>query len=364
MGQARKIVKPKIKILSIDGGGIKGIIPCVILNYIREKLGFPLTSVFDLFAGTSTGGIIALGLTVPDENKIYNKYEPEDLLKLYVEHGKKIFNYRLKEKRKTVKEKMVGMFDKGLVDEPFDEKYLELLLKEKFGETKLSDCLSNVLITSFDIQKTQTLYFLSRTAKEERDKLLSEVARSTSAAPTFFKPAKMELEKGDYLGLIDGGVFANDPSILAYCEAKELWKRGEESKTVTSKMEDLPIRPFDDDLPFFMLSIGTGKTEKSIHVTEAKNFLSMDWAPHLLKSIFMDAVAENTHFTMQHLLPPYKNGQQRYWRIQVEVPIENSDMSNTSDENIKKLVDIAEQWVKKEENKEKLEKIITILKES
>jgi len=365
MEHSEKIIKPKIKILSIDGGGIKGIIPCVILKYIREQLGVPLTSVFDLFAGTSTGGIIVLGLTKPKKETLYNELEPEDMLNLYVKHGKEIFNHRLEQKTKTFKEKVIGIFNKELVQESFDTKNLELLLKVKFGETKLSDCLSNVLVTSFDIQKNQTVYFLSRTAKGDHDQLCRNVARYTSAAPTYFKPVRMELGVGEQLGLIDGGVFANNPSILAYCEAKELWKRSDENKTLNSKMQDLPIEAYDDDFPFFMLSIGTGQTKRSISVEEAENFSTMDWAPHLLKSIFMDSVAENTHFTMQHLLPPYKHGQQRYWRIEIEeLPIENSDMCNTSDENINKLVDLAYNWINKKENNDSLNKIINVLKET
>lgn len=85
---------PKFKILSIDGGGIRGIIPCVILKAIQAQLqNAPLANYFDLIAGTSTGGIITLGLTTKKPNDT-KPYTATDLLELYVNEGSTIFNGR------------------------------------------------------------------------------------------------------------------------------------------------------------------------------------------------------------------------------------------------------------------------------
>src|ERR1700685_3528229 len=87
-----------VKILSIDGGGIRGIIPAIILSHIEKLLQKPIAKLFDLIAGTSTGGILALGLTKPDA-KGEPQYSAADLASLYVSEGARIFSrsfwYRL-----------------------------------------------------------------------------------------------------------------------------------------------------------------------------------------------------------------------------------------------------------------------------
>lgn len=79
-----------IKILSIDGGGIRGIIPALILAEIEQRTGKPICQMFDLIAGTSTGGILALGLTRPDDTG-QPAYRAEDLVRLYKTEGPVIF---------------------------------------------------------------------------------------------------------------------------------------------------------------------------------------------------------------------------------------------------------------------------------
>ncbi len=87
------MAQAKFKILSIDGGGIRGIIPCTILKFIEEQTNQPISKSFDLISGTSTGGIIALGLAAPD-NYWQNAYKVDDLLSLYKDNGWEIFYSR------------------------------------------------------------------------------------------------------------------------------------------------------------------------------------------------------------------------------------------------------------------------------
>jgi patatin-like phospholipase/acyl hydrolase len=348
-------MKPKYKILSIDGGGIRGIIPCTILKFLEENTGNSISDMFNVIAGTSTGGIIGLGLTLPDEYG-RNKFSAKDMLDLYLGHGEEIFPA----KRKDILSRISG----ALFDKPYDASGIEGLLKEYFGDSKLKDALTNLLITTYAIEEGKPFYFSSRLAQTDENEniLYREVARSTSAAPSYFKPSMVPGPNGDY-AFVDGGVFANNPSILAYCEAKELWKATNKPKAElapdNSKGFGAVVTADDHDLPFYMLSIGTAYTTCKIKVAEVEKYRNIQWAEPMLSDVFSRSVAESTHYTMQYLLPPYTGGTQRYARLNMEIADDVSQMDNVSKENMEKLADIGNNFVK--QNKDQLLKICEII---
>jgi len=342
--------KPKFKILSIDGGGIRGIIPCIILEFIESQIG-SLSDTFDLMAGTSTGGILTMGLATPNKNGD-NAFYANDILELYVNHGDAIF-----ERRSTNwLNKLMG-WNKHvnlISQQPYKIENLEKLLEEKFENVKLSETLTDLLITAYDIEKGKAFYFLSRLAYEEESEnfMIKEVARSTSAAPTFFTPSILNSSNDDKLALIDGGVFANNPSILAYAEAKELWKR-RGKKLLSPNQEEKSfsyVTPDNNDFPFFMLSLGTGYFKKSVPVNKAKKWKTINWIQPLLSDVFMRSVSESTHYSMQYLLPDYNDATPRYRRFNIEIPEKNSQMDDSSKDNIDCLCSIARRFVKDKED--------------
>jgi uncharacterized protein len=354
------MTKHQFKILSIDGGGIKGIIPCMILDYIEKKVNTNrISDNFDLFAGTSTGGIIALGLTTkkPNENTPYTAAE---MLDLYEQHGKDIFKERAEAQHRYW---FIGKSELG--QKPYTATPLESLLNQKFYDAKLSDSVKDIIITSHDIITAMPFYFQSRLAKIEKtnntqpvieNHFIKTVARSTSAAPTFFNPSEVDID-GQKTALVDGGVFANNPALIAYGEAKELWRISKKKKK--TKSSNANTTEDNDDLPFFMLSIGTGNTKKSISLEDVKDKITKNWLEHLLKNVLMEGVAESTHYVMQHILPNYEGGEPRYIRLNVDIPEEYSQMDNISDENIEALKNIAEAYIN--QNKEKLSLIADII---
>src|SRR5688500_15860256 len=133
---------PKFRILSIDGGGIRGVIPCLILQYIEEATGRPISDLFNLIAGTSTGGIISVGLTKAEANQ-QNSFSAEQMLELYVKFGKDIFSDRPRDILSWVSAKLFG--------KPYDSQDMEQLLERYFGEVKLKDSLAPVLVTTYDL---------------------------------------------------------------------------------------------------------------------------------------------------------------------------------------------------------------------
>jgi predicted acylesterase/phospholipase RssA len=346
---------PEYKILSIDGGGIRGIIPCAILKFIEDNTNCSIDRLFNLIAGTSTGGIISLGLTMRGQHK-RNAYSAADMLNLYMKNGSIIFHRP---------NNILNFIPEQLLNKAYDVSGLETLLQQYFGESMLKDALTNVLITTYDIESGRPFYYRTRLAKinDKDNHPIKIIARSTSSAPTFFQPSVIQGIESEDLAFVDGGVYANNPSILAYGEAKELWKEKVRAESiiptkVTKNFEPV-VMPYDDDLPFYLLSIGAGYAKRPISGLQAGKFRKWKWIKPMLTNVFMNAVAESTHYTMQYLLPPYSDNSKRYHRIDFEIPEAISTMDNASLENMQRLLDAAENYIKA--NKGYLEEICNII---
>ena len=321
-----------IRILSIDGGGIRGIIPAMALSEIEKRTGKQVWELFDLIAGTSTGGILALGLTRPGENG-KARYSAADLIRLYEEKGSTIFSSNTWHRIKSLG---------GLLDEKYPSKGIEEVLHRYFGSTMLSECLTPVLITGYEIERRDPFFFRSVRAKENEgyNYFMREVARSTAAAPTFFEPARVRSveqaiyeERHSYYALIDGGVFANNPAMCAFAEAKS-----------NPRMNP---RKLDD---FVVLSLGTGQLTRKIPYDKAKGWGLAEWAVPLLNVVF-DGVSDTIDYQLRQLLT-----QDRYFRLQASLEIlGKDDLDDASEENLRELKTLANQLI--QENKEALDRI-------
>src|SRR5215510_14343559 len=200
-------MKP-FRILCIDGGGIRGIIPAIVLAEIERRTGRRIHQLFDFIAGTSTGGILALALVKPVKKGLRRpQYRAKDVIELYETQGRRIFS-------RSLLHQLVSL--DGLANKKYQAGPIETVFEEFFGEVMLSQALSDVMVTSFDIQKRDAFFFRSYRAekKKEFDFLMRNVARATSAAPTYFEPELIKNDKKAY-ALVDGGVFANNPSMCA-----------------------------------------------------------------------------------------------------------------------------------------------------
>jgi predicted acylesterase/phospholipase RssA len=285
------------KILSIDGGGIRGLIPALILAAIEEKTGTAIADCFDLIAGTSTGGILALGFAKDDGNG-RPQYSARDLADIYQSRGREIFSRSLWKGVSSVG---------GLTDELYTHKGLEKILAEYFSDDPLGAGLTKTLITSYDIHNRQPL-FLKSWREEYRSVKMKDAARATTAAPTYFEPAPTAVG-GLSKFLIDGGVFINSPAVSAYAEA---------------------TRIFPEDEEFFVLSLGTGELIRPIPYAEAKDWGKAGWLAPLLSCMF-DGVADAANYQMRMFLGD------KYVRLQTSLSIASDDMDNATSGNIENL---------------------------
>jgi patatin-like phospholipase/acyl hydrolase len=335
-------------VLSIDGGGIRGVIPAVILIELERRLKKakkvkPLCKYFDLVAGTSTGGIIAAGLTASNPKSPKKPaITPAGLLELYKEHGKEIFS------RDTFRRIREAILDpRSIIQEKYDAAGLEAELQQRLGLATLADAHTHVMLTAYDITRRVTVFMKTtprRSGAKPDNYYFWQAARATSAAPTYFEPARVKnLTQNRIETLVDGGVFANDPSTCAYVEARKL---GYSPEKIT------------------VVSIGTGYHNRPFEFRDVKNWGPINWinpsngAPII--SILMHGQAHSTAYHMDMLLnEPGKP--KRYFRFDAELTIGNDDMDDASETNLLALEQLAKQIIA--EQSDDLDKVVTLLTE-
>lgn len=276
-----------VRVLSIDGGGVRGMIPALVIAALERAAGKPVADLFDLVAGTSTGGIIATGLTHPTK-----RLSGKDVIQFYRDHAPTIF-YR------GWGRAVSSVF--SLADEKYPASPLSRILQDHFGtDVWLSELPGNtgggpeLLMTAYDIQARTPALFKSWRARgflwdcdreaevaADKDFRLWEIARATSAAPTYFEPAEIRTRSGKTRNLIDGGVYANNPAMEAYVAARRIF-------------------PQDPDI--VLVSLGTGEDRHPFDVTSARHWGLIEWARPLFK-VLLGGLSDSVDYQLRELMP-------------------------------------------------------------
>lgn len=315
-------------VLSIDGGGIRGIIPGLILEHIENETGFYSAQLFDLFAGTSTGGILALCLT---KRLTLDSWQPmysaSEAVEIYRKCGLRIFP---KDHYHYGNIKLINILQRA----KFPSSGIDSVLQEYLGEdTRLSSALKPCVAYSVMSTDSSVVEFSSLRAgrsEQEEDYLTWEVARATSAAPTYFHPMKLSGGRYKDRGLLDGGLVVNNPAQCAYMIAQE----NAETKDAV-----------------FVLSLGTGAAPFKTRTTydEVDKRRLIDWASKTVPMI-MDATSKRVHESMMRTLAskPCHDGvcqSTQYIRLQCKLEPDCVDMDDASDKNIARLTLITEELI-------------------
>src|SRR5215204_2902457 len=280
-------------IMSFDGGGVRGTLSTVIANRITQL--YPtLLSQTDVYAGTSTGGIIALalaaGVTLPE------------ILQLYVKYSREVFS---------------GILPLGMVKAKYDNDGLHKVLKQYFGDMTLGDLKAKVVIPAFDLDDKKTpsswgTKVFNNFCADEPDKKLSvvDVCLATSAAPTYFP---------SYQGYIDGGLVANNPTLCAVAQMFD------------PTNHNMPISGLRD---LRVLSLSTGCFPKYIE-GDSLAWGLLQWGMNLI-DIPMDGAVAMVDYQCRQLLGQY------YHRI---TPLFTDNHFELDDyDRIPELVTLGDSW--------------------
>ncbi len=333
-----RFLKPRINILTIDGGGIRGIIPTLILEDIKRRLedrgvsrGFH--GLFDLMAGTSTGSFIVLGLAAPSSQRNIPAYTISDIRDVYEKRGSEIFPPRRFNSIRTVSR---------VWTEKYDHKPLEAILEEYFDNLTLDDALTHVLVTAFDTEHTRPFLMRNRRSGRQGEDALNfymkDAARASSAAPTFLElPCIHPVgDESRSFSLIDGGVFANNPAMCAFIEARKI---------------------FPSSHRYTILSLGTGRVEWGYSYEEVKDWGYIDWVrPSKGTPLFRMIMRGQSEYVAHHLS---RMDEVEYIRIDGTLDGTHELMDDTRSENIEALKKTAGRFI--DEHEEKIERITDIL---
>ncbi len=310
------------RILSIDGGGIRGIIPGQILVSLEEKLkkldnnpNGRIADYFDLIAGTSTGGILTCIYLCPDKKDPKRpRFSAAEAVDLYLERGDEIFDVTFWQKLKSAG---------GVLDEKYSADELEEALMDYMQDLKLSELLKPCLVTSYDIKRRKGHFFTQHTAakKDAENFYVRDVARATSAAPTYFEVSRIKSFGNEYYPLIDGGVFVNNPTLCAYAEARKLKFDAKRNKPTAKEMA--------------ILSIGTGKIDKPYYYKKAKDWGMVEWLKPLI-DIMMSGVAETVDYQLRQIYDAVGTPNQ-YLRLSPALHNAKPSMDDATHENLMAL---------------------------
>ena len=275
-----------MKVLAIDGGGIRGLIPALVVAEIERRTGRPMATMVDLIAGTSTGGIIACGLAKPDP------LSGDEVAAIYEQDGPTIFDRSALQVIRSAN---------GYLDERYDSKGLVESLSRHLGETRLSEATTDVLMTVYDVEARQALLLRS----DADDVSMVDAAHATSAAPTYFEPVRLGART-----LIDGGVFAINPAVFAYAEAA----------------------------PELLVSLGTGSHTRRLPYDDVKDWGRLEWAEPIIDVVF-DGSADAVDTQLQALAGD------RYVRLQTRLEEASDDLDDASEANLAALRREAERLI-------------------
>ncbi|KAJ8546139.1 hypothetical protein K7X08_018722 [Anisodus acutangulus] len=329
-----------VTVLSVDGGGIRGVIPGTLLAFLESKLqeldgpNARVADYFDVVAGTSTGGLITTMLTAPNKDN-RPLYQAKDISNFYMEHGPQIFP-------QSRRNSLLG-------GPKYDGKYLRTIINLILGNLTMKQTLTNTVIPTFN-QLSSAKANISKNAQ------LSDICLSTSAAPTYFpvhyfetKDAQGKIRTFD---LVDGGVAANNPTLMAITHVSKQIMTG---NFQYEDMENMDCKK----MLVLSLGTGTGKHEEKYNATMASRWGMLGWVFNNgatpLIDVYGDASADMVDIhvsTMFQTLGSEKN----YIRIQDDnLTGEAASMDIATTKNMERLVQIGNDLLKKPVSRVNLE---------
>lgn len=299
------------RILSIDGGGIRGIVAARMLERVERQLNQPLREYFDLITGTSTGALIAAGLMTG--------YSPSQLVDFYLHLGAEIFPYASWfSPRRLPLLLMYGLSAPKFSDQGLIRVVRSLGLDVPIGQLSPDVQLSTkLMITSYDTIRRSPVIFKSWRHEEWYAEVpLWKACVCSAVAPTYFPAQRLIVDTPEgrlEFSLIDGGVGANNPVACGVAEAIRLLRSGQvKMKQSVSSMDRIV-----DEIQ--VLSLGTGALGTSLPWQEVRGWGALQWAPRIV-DVVVDAPADIHRYIAEQIVTKGEaEDGQTYLRLQPEL---------------------------------------------
>ena len=318
-----------VKVLAIDGGGVRGIIPSHVLVALENLTERPIASLFDVIVGTSIGGIGALALSVPnDENS--PRYSARDVLDFFRNRAAQIFPKTslswprsLRELENLIRlptptQALLGS-NREIGNARYASDGLHAALTDCLGDRTLRESLTDLVIPTYDVRAQHPWFYRSSDVNRgrQRDLPMWKIGMATAAAPTYFPPVQGEDEQGERQVLVDGGIFANSPATVGLLEGVTRARRA------GGGPEDIVI-----------VSLGTGRVGPRPDRTY-EEFAGLTWFK-LAQAVYEAAQAGQSTLNDELLAPLLGSS---YWRFDTVLPEGVGLGTDNSDEENLELLD-------------------------
>lgn len=203
-----------IRILAIDGGGVYGLLPAHVLKYVEEKAQKPITELFDVVMGTSTGALLSVLLTVPGKEN-QPKYSARDVIDIYNEDGKWIFYSPWYHRILTLN---------GWIGPKYMTKERSRIFHKYLGNLYFDQLMNNVVIPAYGVNEREPLLFINWKEKsmEDINFAVSDLLMGAVSPPGFF-PSVVFGSRQDRFVLADGAIFVNNPALAATLIAMKVY---------------------------------------------------------------------------------------------------------------------------------------------
>ena len=324
--------KKVITILAIDGGGMYGLFPLKALKQLEQSSGQPISDLFDVMVGTSTGSIVVSTLATPD-NHGKPKYTVDDLISFYVNNGKVIFHRSIWHSLRTLW---------GLIGPIYPSDGLVQIYDKTFSNVKLSQLKSHVIIPSGVMLENSPLWFNGIDAKHNSDLdfYVKDIVASATSAPTVFSPYKLTNITNTMTDYgCDAGLFVNNPSLQAYVDAKLIYP----------------------DQKYIIVSLGTGMSPENTVLDQPNVFEKMGLIRGVLPfmSQSMDFHSKQTDYQMRLLAEDKANKIMAYYRINLVLTEGKKSIFSGDPENLKHITQLANKMV--EDKQDKISSMIGVI---
>lgn len=248
-------------ILSIDGGGVRTLMPLTLLNEIEKRTGVSISELFDYFAGVSAGALICSLLLLKDENG-KQKYKTADIIDIFESQCKIIFSYTYLGWIKT------GF---GLFDSSYSSANIIKSFDNYFTDVKITDLIKPITIISYDLITNKPIYF---NVSRYPSITIKDCLIATTAAPTYFSPHNLIINDVKHM-LIDGGVVTNNPIEQCFLDAYDYFE--------INKQKNNLVNEDSKNDSFYTLSLGTGYLE--VDYTTG-NYGKLGWSSKIIDILF------------------------------------------------------------------------------
>lgn len=329
-----------ICILSIDGGGIKGILPAHALAYLAAKTKLPISSSFDLIVGVSTGAIAAVVLTTPDAQG-QPKFSTQDLLNFYNQTSKLLFKTSLYYRIITME---------GLIGPKYSPYERQKIYDQALGMVTLHQLLSHVALPIYDWDHEQPQIFHSWYALGDPkvDFYIKDILAGSTSPITFFPPVTIQsVDHSQTHVIADAAIYADNPAMLALLEAQRLYPHQR----------------------YLLVSLGAGTTLPLVNtmVPKSESWGIAHWLTNIFNVITETQKSETNAMlqSMSEILNDRSSNKAKnfqYYRIDIALPREHSRIGDYSQKNLDVLNNYGEQMINL--NKDKLDEIARILIEN